>query len=70
MITIAPEPEPEFDCIQVIQLDITSYILMFFGAGVGWFFLGYLSLMVAHRRRASALAPILASSVVVSSVET
>ena len=51
MITIAPEPEPEFECIQVIQLNITSYILMFFGAGVGWFCLGYFALKYAELKR-------------------
>ena len=47
---LIPEPEPDFECIQVIQLDITSYILMFFGAGVGWFCLGYFTLKFAEVR--------------------
>ena len=67
MITIALEPEPESDCTHVIQLDITSYILMFFGAGVGWLCLGYFTLKFAEvRRRPPSLAPILASRVEVS----
>ena len=49
---LIPEPEPELlKCIQVIQLDITSYILMFFGAGVGWFCLGYFALKFAEFKR-------------------
>ena len=49
---LIPEPEPELlECIQVIQLDITSYILMFFGAGVGWFCLGYFALKFAEFKR-------------------
>ena len=48
---LIPEPEPELECIEVIQLDITSYILMFFGAGVGWFCLGYFTLKFAEFKR-------------------
>ena len=48
---LIPEPEPEFKCTEVIQLNITSYILMFFGAGVGWFCLGYFALKFAELKR-------------------
>ena len=56
---IYPEPEPE--CFQVIQLDVTSYVLMFFGAGVGWFCLGYFALKLSEPRRRQ---PVLIAEVV------
>tara|TARA_R110002020_G_scaffold205503_1_gene410125 strand:+ start:1271 stop:1453 length:183 start_codon:yes stop_codon:yes gene_type:complete len=50
---LAPEPEPQ--CTQVIQLSMTAYVLMFFGAGVGWFCLGYFTLHFAGTRRRQPL---------------
>ena len=47
---ISPEPEPQ-ECTQVIQLNMISYMLLFFGAGVGWFALGYFALKLAETRR-------------------
>ena len=35
-----PEPEPE--CSIYYEIDPISYFIMFFGAGAGWFAMGYL----------------------------
>jgi hypothetical protein len=36
-----PEPEPSTLCEVVYTLDQISYLILFFGAGVGWFVAGY-----------------------------
>ena len=56
-----PEPEPDNCNLIDYDLDILSYCIIFFGAGVGWFVLGYLLSDCCYYRNRQQ--PILAESV-------
>ena len=55
-----PEPEPYEDCNEFYIIDPLSYFIMFFGAGMGWFAVGYLMTGEIWKRTRDAPAPILA----------
>ena len=60
-----PEPESELDPSCSVQIDPLSYFIMFFGAGAGWFAMGYLLSDCVWNRGTSNLDPnpILAESI-------
>ena len=55
-------PEPEPDCVVFYELTPLTYFIMFFGAGVGWFALGYLLTDCLHNRERDQ-EPILAERI-------
>ena len=62
-MVIDPDPEPDDSDTIYYDLDTLSYCIIFFGAGVGWFVLGYLLSDCCYYRNRTRQQPILAESV-------
>ena len=60
-----PEPEPSIVCDVFYTTDEIGYFLLFFGAGIGWFVMGYLisDCCYFRNRLRPNQAPILAESI-------